>query len=243
MFNRYSNSSAFTLIELLVVISIISLLISILLPALSSARKAARRASCSSQLHQIGQTLFVYVTENDGHLPSAVSPAPVPASDHNYTYWYRHSARIMNMATPSTSAEQTSMAPTPSVFVCPSVDADSKSSCNTYNRMSYRYGYTVQSYIANYAVMPHYSSSPSNVVIEQVTNASDICMVGENRTAGEGGTDSGAAFSWINEKAGLHDRLNNDRHQGDSANYLFVDGHGQTLTIKKNNEFDDMFEW
>lgn len=60
----------FTLIELLVVIAIIALLISILLPSLSRARELAKRAVCASNLHGIGQAMYIYAQDDPGVFPA-----------------------------------------------------------------------------------------------------------------------------------------------------------------------------
>ncbi|HEX3355525.1 MAG TPA: prepilin-type N-terminal cleavage/methylation domain-containing protein [Tepidisphaeraceae bacterium] len=64
---------AFTLVELLIVIFIIAMMIAILLPALRHAREAANRATCLGNLRQIGQGIFIYVSENQQWMPPATN--------------------------------------------------------------------------------------------------------------------------------------------------------------------------
>ncbi len=62
---------AFTLVELLVVISIIAMLLAILTPSLQRARNQAKRVVCLSNMRQMGIGLKTYLMDNDGHLPDS----------------------------------------------------------------------------------------------------------------------------------------------------------------------------
>jgi prepilin-type N-terminal cleavage/methylation domain-containing protein/prepilin-type processing-associated H-X9-DG protein len=68
---RLRSKNGFTLIELLVVIAIIALLLSVLLPSLKKAKEQARRLTCFSQMRQMGIALNAYLFEHKEQLPDS----------------------------------------------------------------------------------------------------------------------------------------------------------------------------
>ena len=70
-FTRRRCEGGFTLIELLVVISIISLLVAILLPALASAREAAYGIQCQANMRSIGIAYPIYAQDYDDYIPNS----------------------------------------------------------------------------------------------------------------------------------------------------------------------------
>ena len=65
------SGSGFTLIELLVVISIIAVLAALLLPSINLVRRAAKQATCGSALRQLNIAFEAYGADNDGYLPNS----------------------------------------------------------------------------------------------------------------------------------------------------------------------------
>ena len=64
-----NHEAGFTLIELLVVVSVIALLLAIMLPSLSAAHESGNMAVCGTRLNQIFGGAFLYASDNEERLP------------------------------------------------------------------------------------------------------------------------------------------------------------------------------
>ena len=109
---KTSKNVKFTLIELLVVIAIIAILAGMLLPALNNARESGRKASCSSNLKQVGTAMALYVSSNDGFLPTFSQ-----SMDLNQYVW---NARLALFIGGRDSNVTTDIAGSMKIFRCPS---------------------------------------------------------------------------------------------------------------------------
>lgn len=78
-----------TLIELLVVISMIGFLISLLIPSLKRSVKLASATICQHNLKQMGTSLQMYTSENDGWLPvTKVAEAATASAEPRDPSWF-----------------------------------------------------------------------------------------------------------------------------------------------------------
>ncbi len=117
------KNQGFTLIEILVVIAIIAMLMSILLPSLQKAREQSRQVVCGSNLHGIGQAIFLYAADNDDLLiPGDYSVSWIVWGDMPLSY------QEVNLGYLMTSGKLPVPQSDESVFFCPSMRPATSSS-------------------------------------------------------------------------------------------------------------------
>lgn len=197
----------FTLIELLIVIAIIVLLAGMLLPALSGAKKMAHRITCLNNQKQIASGFLFYANDYNGYLPAS------------YNSFLPISAPMLQLTASSTDANN--LGYYDSKFAkkgCPAYPSDVAKYwglCYLYN--SYAGFYNSAGQISWFKIS-YYTK------LSAVKNASSKFMISDARN-----------YLFL---ALMHNPYGDDYigwwHPGTSANFICVDGHGET---RKTGEF------
>lgn len=225
---KYSNKkvSGFTLVELLVVISIIALLLSILMPSLGAARNSAKSVVCKARLRSIGQAIYTY------QWPTLLLSyyGKLPTGGTGYIYW------------PDVLAKTSNIDPYSNLFVCPSVLPEKRVG-STYPES---YGYmwpllkdsldvSIDRRSENQNGWPWYEFNLKKMLQKR----GNCLMFGDSSYAGE--TDIPVSKRWAQSGWCRRDAppsygmgLAHLRHKK-SGNFLFLDGHVETLRNELNS--------
>jgi len=208
---RCPGHPAFTLVEVLVVIAIISILMAILVPALGRARMMAQNVTCSANMRQIGIALNSYLIENRYRLPNS----SCHTSDPN-EYWIRVLSRYVDQ---------------PLLFRCPCdtaanfVDWDKPLSQQP---SGLRWSSFALNALLDSGCLRH------NGIYNTVTaiRKPQYCIYVAESPSSWTSEDHLHPESWFYSIDLAKGQIAWDRHL-EKSNYLFVDGHSETLKIEQ----------
>lgn len=203
-----SRAGAFTLIELLIVIAIIGILAGMLLPSLSRAKAKARQAGCMSNLRQIGLGIQMYADDNAGY-----GPTTTHGTSTNASWIYQLSSYVGQVDR---------------IRVCP---ADPKTVQRLTNNAS---SYTLNEYTAVDLVDPFGTRLESFRKLDALPRPSETMIVFEISDAAgiNAYNDHTHSRNWHLGWGSVTADIQPTRH-GTSANYLFADGHVESIPASK----------
>ena len=210
------KQSGFTLIELLAVIAIIGLLASIMVPVVQSVRLSAQQTQCASNMRQLGVAMLTYANDHDMTLPETSHTAAV-----GRTWIYTLDDYLGN---------------SDEVRICP---ADPKG--------DQRLAAGGTSYILNsFLFVPQMdpfgntTGEPTNNLLAidnpARTMMAFICSDTTNLGVGNDHTHSRGWTSWPAVVSDISpDRFTQNQaadHSAGASNYLFADGHVESIEAK-----------
>ena len=222
---RSAPRPGFTLVELLVVVAIMGLLLALLLPAVQAARESARRVHCVSGMRQIGIALHHFADAHGGRMPKVFGHADAGGADDERRTW------ITTLAPFLESVDE--------IRICPNDP-----------HHDWRLGNHSTSYILNsYLVYDEPRSKLNTGPIARSDKRLDRLRESKNTiVAFESALDPSVAhqdhthsYNWFSAWnvankhvfAEMRGEVAVDRHAGGVANYLFADGHVESIDVEE----------
>jgi general secretion pathway protein G len=208
-----NRSNGFTLVEVLVVVAVIAVLVGVSIPSMRRTLRQADAMSCAAKLKSLGTATVLYTLENQDQLPRSFHSAGA----NRQPGWAASIAPYLGI---SSSQIQTSW---PGVF-----NAHFRSPADTAtDPFIYSYGLNV-----HFELTPDgddYQGSPATWRrLSQSPNPGGTVLMGQTRPIKYG--DHLMCHQWSGVQAAKN-ALNHAIHDG-KANYLFLDGHVETLRVE-----------
>lgn len=238
------QSNAFSLVEILVSVAILSILMTLLVPSWQAYQKMALSTHCASNLRQLGTAFFTYAAENNGQLPPGYANPGIPGQTMGERVWYQylmfHDVRLY---------KGDGVLPNPNWSWSPGDGGNQKDVLTIYNCPAnpYRLGrwetpsYAYSRGFGTFGDANGYPFNPTRLAaIEQPSQTILLVDAGERYLNGQspqnGPPMSLCYISGYNDSTFYWQRSVNFDVHGGRANFLFVDGHVETLNHSEVQE-------
>lgn len=237
MLGRGINRSAFTLVELLVVIAVIGVLMAALLPAIQGVRASARRMQCKNRMRQIGIGLQAYAEARRGQLPKVTGHGESIESSWLFELQpyleYVDAVRICPDDPEAAFRQQhqlSSYVLNGYLAVIDDLDEEHE------HHEEHEHGHSHEDHDHEHAdgrfsKISNLRSTSTTVMLFEAAAGAHVDHVDSFEWFADEHVTAGTVFDEVSADIAV------DRHVGDTANFLYVDGHVETFGA------DQLQEW
>ncbi len=202
----------FTLFELLVVIAVVSLLAALAIPAIAGAQERSQSVTCSGRMRELGMAILLYAQDHQGRFPRSSHSAAA----NREPGWAASIAPYLGARPTEANAAWVNRK-----FRCPS----------NANETPGAYSYAINVFFELKRGDSYLGRPATWRCVHQVRRPARTILLGETASATGGmAPDHFMCHQWSSPAAARRAVAHN-RHNG-RANYLFVDGHVESLPVE-----------
>ncbi len=217
----------FTLIELLTVIAIIGILAAIIIPVVGKVRQSARTVQCASNLRQIGSAIMLYAQDNRGLIPAALGTngaIPTPSQNPSGSQWTVELNRYVERDTNDLTRISR-------FFACPQFQSDFPEATT-----AWRQGYGYQVFFFRQAGLNTLTERDRQLLTKIPEPSRTVVVADSSRETLRAGVDGTFPLNTSTTTFGTYNEGAPERHGGNRANYLFLDGSVRGLSYSEAQE-------